>query len=152
MWGQKLCVWKPGRQGEHRPGETGEKGPAPSLRLSLLRATSAKWPALALGLHDGRQPISLVSEGPVGGPWGSIRVDACVLWAKVLTARCVRKGVLLFAIGRAFGPGGMIRDQILEDLDILYKEVWGLFVKHGGAIENTGDYLNYESPLEDNFD
>lgn len=62
------------------------------------------------------------------------------------------KAVLLFPRGRAFELGGMIRDQIPEGLGILCEGVWGLFVKHGGAIENTGDYLNYESPLEDNFD
>lgn len=60
--------------------------------------------------------------------------------------------MLPFPRGRAFEPGGVIRDQIPEDLVTLCEKVWGLFVQHGGAIENTGGCLNYEPPLEDSFD
>lgn len=46
----------------------------------------------------------------------------------------------------------VIGDQILKALAILCEEVWDLFVKHWGAIENIGDHLNYYSPLEGTFD
>lgn len=177
MWGQKLWVWKPGSQGEHRPGETGEKSPAPGLRLSPLRATGAKWPPLASGLgHWGvsvckalfRVAWWVVEPGSRVGWWQTAR-RLCVWGTFGWTLRlyqggCLRavskgphgqvcqKGVLLFPRGRPFEPGGMIRGQIPEDLVILCEKVWGLFVKHGGAIENTRGYLNYEPPLEDNFD
>lgn len=97
-------------------------------------------------------PYGFASEGPL------VDLEALSGWMPACREqRSSRPGVsekaqLVFPRGRAFEPGGMIRYQIPQDLVILYEEVWGLFVKHGGAIENTGDYLNYESPLEDNFD